>query len=244
MLPAMFDFIVGFFDWLASSLWGGRRRRRKAREDASLRARGVIAPATVVSATTYQGRSSDHGRQIKINYTVDVQPEHGPPFQAEFAHWSSRRGYTAVAGKLVGEAGTQIWVTYDPANPSEMMYEYSEEDRQRGAIEWSLDERRLAFNALAEPLEGLRTSGAPADAVIVLVDDLQLPYPRRESYAVRLHVDVTPPGQPTYRATIPALLATSAASKYSAGRAVFVRFDVSDPGRVVLDSARNRELPA
>lgn len=239
----MFDFIVGFFNWLASSLWGGRARRRKAREDASLRARGVIAPATVVSASTYQARSSDHGRQIKINYTVDVRPEHGAPFRTEFAHWSARRGYTAVAGKLVGEAGKQIWVTYDPENPTDMLYEYSEEDRQRGAIEWSIDERRLAFNALAEPLEPLRTSGAPADAVIVQVDDLQLPYPRRESFAARLHVDVTLQGQPTYRATIPALLSTSAASKYSAERAVFVRIDLDDPARVILDSTRNRDLP-
>lgn len=239
----MFDFIVGFFDWLASALWGGRRRRRKAREDASLRARGVIAPATVVSASTYQERSSDHGRQIKINYTVDVRPEHGPPFQAEFAHWSSRRGYTAVAGKLVGEAGKQIWVTYDPANPIDMLYEYSEEDRQRGAIEWNVDERRLAFNAIAEPLMALRESGSPADATIVQVDDLLLPYPKRESVAVRLHVDVTPPGANTYRATIPALIATSAGAKYSAERAVFVRCDPGDPQRVVLDSARNRDLP-
>lgn len=92
-------------------------------------------------------------------------------------------------------------------------------------------------------MEPLRTTGAPAEALIVLAEDLGLPYPRRKSTAMRLHVDVTPPGAATFRAAIPALITLTAMPKYATGRRVYVRFDPRDPERVVLDKERNATLP-
>ena len=236
--------ILGVADWAASSLWRGRKRRQFEQEDAALRARGITAPAVVVAAKHRGERSSDDGHEIRIRYTVDVHPPQAQPFRAEFDHWSQRRGYTAIMGEIQGEAGTHVWVTFDPADPSQMLYECTEAERVARAAEEQLEVGRGQFNAIAEPLEPLRTAGAPAEALIVLAEDLGLPYPRRQSTAMRLHVDVTPPGAATYRAAIPALITVTSLGKYSAGRRVYVRVDPRDPQRVVLDSERNRSLPA
>ncbi len=237
--PMLLDIV----DHVASSLWRGRANRKDARERDALRARGVLAPAVVVEATTRGGRSNVDGEFIKITYTVDVLPAGVEPFRARFVHWSERRGYTAVMGHLQGEVGRQIWVTYDPAAPEDMIFEYDEPERLRRLHEAELDARRAAFNAVAEPLEALKSTGVPAVAMIVHALDAQLPYPARACTVIELHLDVTPPDGPVYRAVVPALIGVGALAKYSAGRQVFVRFDPHAPLRVVLDTERNRDLP-
>lgn len=235
--------VLGIVDFVASTLWRGRANRKQQKKEAALRAKGVMAPATVVSAITRKKRSNVDGKFIHIAYTVDVQPEGAAPFRATFQHWSSRRGFTAIRGEIVGEAGKRIWVTYDPTNTADMIFEYDDSERESRLREADLDARRTVFNAEAEQLQLLKTSGSPAEATIVQVDDLDLPYPRRESTAFNLHLDVTPAGGQTYRAVAPALINVAALAKYSAGRRVFVMFDPNDPQRVVLDSERNRALP-
>lgn len=234
--------ILTITDFLASTLWRNRKNRKQAEYVAALRARGVLAPALVVSARTTERRSNVDGTFIRIDYTVDVHPNGRPPFRAEFEHWSDRRGFTAIMGELVGEAGKHIWVTFDPSNPADMIFEYEEAERVALAREADLDARRTVFNAAGQPLQSLRTEGVPATATIVQVDDLDLPYPRRQSTAVILHVDVVEPGLPPYRTTIPALIGVAALTKYAAGRHVHVRVDPRDRRRAVLDSERNRSL--
>ena len=125
-----------------------------------------------------------------------------------------------------------------------MIFEYEEKDR---VARWQAAEvaaRRAAFEAAAEPLEALRRRGAEAHALIVHVDDLQIPYPGRNGVAACFHVDVSTPGAATYRALIPAIVAVGSLPKYSTGRQVFVRVDPHDPQRVAFDSDRNRSLAA
>jgi hypothetical protein len=121
--------LLEIIDLIGSSLRRGRANRKQACTDADLRARGVLAPAVVVSASTRGGRSSVDGTFIKIRYTVDVYPQGMAPFRTEFAHMSERRSFTTVMGKIVGEAGRQIWVTFDPTNPADMVFEYDEQER-------------------------------------------------------------------------------------------------------------------
>jgi hypothetical protein len=237
------DMLLDIIDHVGSSLWRGRANRKQARKDADLRARGVLAPAVVVSATTHQSRESVDGKYIKIRYVADVYPQGGSPFRAEFTHWSDHHHYTAIMGEIVGEAGKQIWVTFDPSKPDDMMFEYDEEQRVRRWQEADLQARRSAFEAAAKPLEKLRDRGAEAHALIVHVEDLQIAYPGTNGMALQLHVDVTPPAGAPYRTVIPAIVSMASLSKYSVGRRVFVRFDPHDPQRVVFDSDRNRALP-
>ncbi|HAP75059.1 MAG TPA: hypothetical protein DCR14_03160 [Acidimicrobiaceae bacterium] len=236
-------FVFTIFDEIVGGLFAKRRRRNREQQVAEIRARGVTAPAVVVRATTHASRKSSDGHEIRVNYTVDVGAPNGQVFRAEFLHWEPRRSYTAVAGELQGDAGRHIWVTYDPAQPSDMIFEYDEAQRAVLTAEAELDARRSEFNRLAEPLGELRANGLPAEAAIVEAVDLQLPYPRRNSTAMTLHVDVKRSADPPYRATIPALIAVPALAKYSAGRRVFVLIDPSDPQRVVLDATRNASLP-
>jgi hypothetical protein len=237
--------VLGIINFFANTLWRNRANRKEERAKADLRARGVLAPARVVSAVKKSGRSNVDGTFIKIRYVLDVHPTNGAPFRAEFDHMSSRRGYTAIRGQIEGEAGKHVWVTYDPARPSDIIYEYDEQERVALMHEQQLNERRAAFVAAAEPLEPLRKSGAPGHGTIVQVDDLQLPFDQRGSSGMVLHVDVTPEsGVAPYRATIPALIADIARAKFSQGRPVYVRYDPQAPQRVVLDAERNRTLPS
>ena len=102
---------------------------------------------------------------------MDVHPPQAQPFRAEFDHWSQRRGYTAIMGEIQGEAGTHVWVTFDPADPSQMLYECTEAERVARATEEQLEAGRAQFNAIAEPLEPRCSTGAPAEALIVLAED-------------------------------------------------------------------------
>lgn len=237
------DMLLDIIDFVGSSLWRGRANRKQARRDGDLRARGVLAPAVVVSATTHTGRKSVDGEYIKITYVADVYPQGGQPFRSEFVHWSERRNYTAIMGEIVGEAGKQIWVTFDPSKPTDMMFECDEQQRVARWHAAELQARRDAFEAAAKPLEKLRDRGAEADAVIVHVEDLQIPYPGTNGMALQFHLDVTPNGGAPYRTVVPAIVATASLSKYSVGRQVYVRFDPQDPRRVVFDGQRNRALP-
>lgn len=235
--------MLGIIDFFVSTVVRGRANRKQARKEAALRKRGVLAPAVVVSAHTRAKRSSVDGEFIRIDYTVDVHPDGAEPFRAEFRHWSERRGYTAIRNEIVGEAGRHIWVTYDPDDPDDMIFEYHEEERVAIEREADLEFRRGQFNVLLESVAPLREHGVPAEATIVGVDDPDLPYPRLESTGLHLHVDVVGPGIGPRRVVMPALIGFVALDKYSAGRRVFVRVDPDDHDRVVLDSERNRLLP-
>lgn len=235
--------MLGVIDFFVSTVLRGRANHKQAKKDAALRAEGVLAPAIVVSASSHAKRSSVDGYFIRIDYVVDVYPDAADPFRAEFQHWSDRSGYTLVRNELVGEAGKHIWVTYHPDDPSRMLYEYTEEERLEREAEAELDERRRVFNESQWAIIDVREHGERATAVVVEAEDLQLPYPARNSRALMLHVDVMPAGAPVHRATIPVLLMVPNLPKYAAGRQVHVLFDRADPRRVMLDAERNRSLP-
>ena len=74
------------------------------------------------------------------------------------------------------------------------------------------------------------------------MDDLDLPYPLKQSRGMRLYFDVIPQNGEPFRSEGDALIAEIALEKYSAGTKVFVRYDPQNPERAVLDTERNKSL--
>jgi len=135
-------FFVGLVIWLISLLIGGRKDAKHQVDSEALRMRGVTAPAIIVSARKGMERNLYEKQELRIDYVVDVQPEGKPVFRQSFQHWSERRGFTVVFGQLAGEAGRKIWVTYDPGDPSQMIFEYYDEERQKIVERRELESRQ------------------------------------------------------------------------------------------------------
>jgi len=230
--------LVGVVIWLATSWLGLRKSAQKIMNNEDLRKRGMTAPAVIVSARKGLAQNT----RMRIDFIVDVQPEGKPSFRQSFQHWTERRGYSAVMNELTGEAGRKIWVTYDPNNPNEMIFEYYEEDHQKMLEKQELDARRLEFNKLTEGNEELKKRGQPAEAVITRVEDLELPYPAKKSRAMRIEFDVMPTTGAKFQSEGNFLIGDVAIEKYSVGKKVYVRFDPLNPKIAVLDSERNKSL--
>jgi hypothetical protein len=145
-------------------------------------------------------------------------------------------------GQLVGEAGKKIWVTYDPNDPSQMIFEHDDQEHEQIASEQELNERRAKFNKLTEGNEALKINGKQAEAIITGVDDLNLPYPLKKGRAMHLYFDVMPRDGSVFRAEGDVLIGDVALEKYSVGKTVYVRFDPNQPERAVLDSERNKSI--
>lgn len=233
---------LGFLGWIVSGMLDNKRQEKKRAEIEAFRQRGVMAPAIVISARDGMERNVHGRKERQIKYEVDVLPEGRASFRQAFDHWTEKRGFTAVMGQLVGEAGRRIWVTYDPNDPGRMLFEHYDEEHGKIVGEQELDARRMEFNKLTEGNDDLKRRGEQAEAVIVKVDDLNLPYPRKKSRAVHIHFDVMQRNGPAFRAEGDVLIADSALEKYSAGKTVYVRFDPQNPKWAILDSERNRSL--
>lgn len=234
--------LLSFIGWLISGSMDNKRMEKRSAENAALRKRGVTAPAIVLSARSTMERSLFGRKERRIDYEVNVQPAGQAPFKHSFQHWTERRGYTAVKGQLVGEAGKKIWITYDPNNPSQMIFEHDDQEHERIISEQELNERRAEFNKLTEGNDALKVRGEQAVAFITHVDDLNLPYPLKKSRAVHICFEVTPSVGTVFRAEGDVLIGESAFDKYSVGKKVFVRFDPQNTQWAVLDSERNRNL--
>jgi hypothetical protein len=234
--------IVGLAVWIVTSIIGRRKQAAQQTNHDDLRKRGVTAPAVIVSARKGMERTLYEKHELRIDYVVDVQPEGRPPFRQSFQYWSERRGFTAIAGELVGEAGRKIWVTYDPNNPSQMIFEHYDEEHQKIIEQQELETRRLEFNKLAQVNDEIRKVGEGADAVITRVDDLNLEYPLKGSRGMRLYFDVTPASGAVFQSETYALIASTALEKYSVGKKLYVKFDPNKPDRVALDTEKNKSI--
>jgi hypothetical protein len=231
-----------FISWLISNVVDNRMQEKREAQNNALRKRGVTALAVVVSARKGMARSPFGRKEIRIDYEVDVQPERGTPFRQSFQYWTERRGYTAIAGQLVGEQGRKIWVTYDPNDSSQMIFEHDDKEHEKIVKEKEVDARRAEFNKLTEGNEELKKNGEQAEAVITRVDDLNLPYPLKGSRAMHLWFDVTSKTGLVFQAEANVLIVEASLQKYSVGRKVYVRFDPRQQQRAVLDTERNKSI--
>lgn len=233
---------MGFLGWIVSGMLDNRRQEKKRAEIEALRQRGVLAPAVVISARDGMERNVHGRKERQIKYDVDVLPEGRASFRQAFDHWTEKRGYTAVMGQLAGEAGRKIWVTYDPNDPSQMIFEYYDEERGKIIEQQDLENRRREFNIRAEKNNDLKRRGEAAEAVIIGADDLNLPYPLKKSRAMHFRLDVIPQTGSGFRAEADALISDAALEKYSIGKRIYIRFDPLDPKKAILDSERNKSV--
>ena len=143
---------------------------------------------------------------------------------------------------MLTEHGRKIWVTYDPKDTSKAYLDHYDDDHESAMKEREVNGRRAAFNKRTEGNEDLKIRGEQAEAVITRVDDLDLPFPSKNSRAVHICFEVTPKAGFSFQAEGDVLIGETAIAKYSVGKKVFVRYDPQNPKWAVLDTERNRSI--
>jgi hypothetical protein len=202
---------------------------------------GIMAPGVVVAAKILKSWGGGKNRAPNshvLEYLVEITPENGSPFQAKINHEFDGGTYTSVFNEMISEHGRQVWVVYDPKDPTRAYLSHYNEKHEEGVLNY----RRGVFNTLTEGNEELKKTGVQAEAIITGIDDLNLPYPLKKGRAMHIYFDVMPRAGTVFRAEGNVLIGDAALEKYSVGKTVYVRFDPNQPERAVLDSERNRSI--
>ena len=207
---------------------------------------GMLAPAVIVSAkrvVSWGGRNRrDHSWHL-VDFEVDVFSEDIAPFRTRFRNEIYRPSFVRANNEeMLTENGRKIWVTYDPKDTSRAYLDHYDDDHESAMKEREVNGRRAAFNKMTEGNEDLKIRGEQAEAVITRVDDLDLPFPSKNSRAVHICFEVTQKAGFPFQAEGDVLIGETAIAKYSIGKKVFVRYDPQNPKWAVLDTERNRSI--
>lgn len=223
--------------WVISSIIDGRIRDQRAARKADLRKRGVTGPAVIVSARRNMFTLRPPGtasNERKLIFEVDVQPEERKSFRITFQDWIHEFNFTYVNMQRMDVVGRKIWVTYDPNNPSDMVFEYFDEDREKVLAANAWNERRASFQKLNKENQKLFKTGVEAPAIILEAEDLDLAHQFDKAKVMRLKLEVAPKLGSPYQAETQAMIAEASLEKYSPGKKVIVKYDPRDSTRVTL----------
>lgn len=198
----------------------------------------VIASAVVVAAKVLEVRGTKHSRTFTLEYEVDATLDNGSIIHAKIIDDYYGPSYEKIFDQMTSEHGRKLWVVFYPNDTTRMEIDHF------GEVDYEVrqDHRRFEFNKIMKQNEELKLRGESAEAIITRVDDLELPYPKRDSRAMNIFFDVTPSAGATFQAEGYSLIVTSAFEKYSVGKKVYVRFDPQNPKWAVLDTERNKSL--
>lgn len=228
----MLTTIVALLFWLQHQRRVFLRQQRKDLRNEIGRS-AVMAPAVVLSARNGIVKN----RRMWVTFTVEVQPEGRPAFQATFKDWVllQKRGFVSW-GERHEEVGQKIWVTYNVNDPTEMILEH-----------YDVDHRVLmgqkAFEKIYERNKIIRETGEEAEALILEAEDLDLhgrlekEFNLAKGHYMRYKVEVSPNSGAPYLAEFQSLIKPSSLPKFEVGKKCYVKFDPQDRSQVCLSRA-------
>lgn len=228
----MLTAIVALLFWLQHQRRVLLRQQRKDLRNEIGRS-AVMAPAVVLSARNGIVKN----RRMWVTFTVEVQPEGRPAFQATFKDWVllQKRGFVSW-GERHEEVGQKIWVTYNVNDPTEMILEH-----------YDVDHRVLmgqkAFEKIYERNKIIRETGEEAEALILEAEDLDLhgrlekEFNLAKGHYMRYKVEVFPKAGSPYFAEFQSLIKPSSLPKFEVGKKCYVKFDPQDRSQVCLSRA-------
>jgi hypothetical protein len=223
---------VIFFIWM-SKRNANQFKQQRQEQIVALRGSGITAPAVIVSAQNGVAMGPNNDQRLQVIFEVEVQPNGRPVFKTTFKDWleiSQYTGFVAGAGRPK-DVGRKIWVTYDPNDVTQMMFEYYDEDRKYKV-------GRPIFEQMERRNKGIRETGQEALAVVLEAEDLELANLIEKDHLqqtiMRLKLEITPQNQEAYKAETQALIANASLPKYAVGKKVYIKFNPQDRTQVVL----------
>jgi hypothetical protein len=219
-------------------IWMLKRNTQKFKQQrqeqiTALRKKGATAPAVIHSARNGVAQGPNNDQRLQVTFDVEVQPEGRSAFQTKFTDWLEISQYEAfrAGAERPKDVGRKIWVTYDPNDVTQMMFEYYDEARKYKV-------GRPIFEQMERRNKQIRESGQEVLAVILEAEDLELANLVEKDHLqqtiMRLKLEVSPSGEEAYQAETQALIANASLPRYAAGKKVYVKFNPQDRTQVAL----------
>ena len=229
--PLVVVVIVVMGGWIFYSKTVGAKNHRQKKQAGlkDLRKRGITAPATVISAKNGIVNSSSGERLMYMTLEVEVQPEGRSKFVTTFKDWLPVGRHFVSWGDRPEEVGKKIWVTYNPDDVVEMLFEHHDKDRK-----YYLG--YPAFAKLEKQNIVIRKTGEEATATILEVEDLELvhSYHKEMKSVLRLKLEVAPKSGELFHAEAQNTFMNAGLHKYTVGKKVTVKFNPQDKTQVAL----------
>ncbi|MBN8657751.1 MAG: hypothetical protein J0M11_18615 [Anaerolineae bacterium] len=217
--------------WILYSNTTGAKKYQQERLSKlkDLRNRGVTAPAVILSAKNGIVDTRRGDRLMHMTLEVEIQPEGGSTFKTTFKDWLPVGRPFVSWGDRPEEVGKKIWVTYNPNDVNEIMFEYHDKERK-----YMLG--YPAFAKLEKRNAEIEKTGEEAIATILETEDLELvhSYEKEMKTVMRVKLAVTPKTGEPFDAETQASFVNSALHKYAVGKKVIVKFNPQDRTQVAI----------
>lgn len=209
------------------------KQERQTNAD-ELRAKGITAPAVIISAKNGVVQGAKNNQRMLVTFEIEVQPEGRPAFKTTFKDLVPVGSSYSSWGDRPQDVGRKIWVTYDPNDITQIMFEYYDEKRK-----YMLG--RPAFDQLEKRNKIIRETGNEAVGVVLETEDLEITNMVEREHLqqtiMRLKLEIMPQNGQPYQAETQALFANASLHKYQNGKKVIVKFDPQDRTQVALIGA-------
>lgn len=216
--------------WIVySQMTGGKKyQTQRQTELKELRKRGITAPATILSAKNGIVKTQGE-RLMHMTLEVEVQPEGRSKIQTTFKDWLPVARPFVTWGDRPEEVGKKIWVTYNPNDITEIMFEYYDKNR-KFYLEYP------AFVKLNKRNDDIRRTGIEAIATILEIEDLDIVHSNeKEMRAVmRVKLEVTPKDGEPFQAETQNSFLKAGLHKYTVGTKLNVKYNPQDKSQVAL----------
>jgi hypothetical protein len=195
--------------------------------------RGVTAPARILSLRGLGHTQKLDGGPYKarVEYEVEVMPEGQPAFRSVLQHWLPMRDKHDTGWAIEEEQHKKIWVTYDPNNPSDIVYSHNETNHEQVLSVRQFVNKRNHFIDMEKEGIRIREMGVETLAVILEVEELgvETPEEKKEGRAFRLKLHVTPHNGTGFESETYAMVSLDTMHKLTVGKMVHVKFDALKP---------------
>ncbi len=232
--PIVVALVVLFAVWIIRSNKQSTQNYNRERQERAndLHKKGITAPAIIISAKNGIVQGSKNNQRMLRTFEVEVKPEGHSVFQTTFKDYVAVGNTYTTWGDRPEDVGKTIWVTYNPNDVTEIMFEYYDKDRK-----YILG--RPDFDKLEKRNKGIRETGEEALATILEVQDLELTNIVEREYLfqtiMRLKLEVIQNNGLHYQAEAQALFSNASMHKYTVGKKVYVKLNPLDKTQIALD---------
>lgn len=232
-LPIGLVVAVLFAIWIIkANARDNKKYKQETQERANqLRAKGITAPAVIISAKNGIVQGAKNNQRMLVTFEVEVQPEGRPAFQTTFKDLVPVGSSYSTWGDRPQDVGRKIWVTYDPNDITQIMFEYYDEKRK-----YMLG--RPAFDQMEKRNKSIRETGEEAVGTILETEDLEITNVIERDHLqqtiMRVKLEIVPQNGQPYKAETQALFVNASLPKYQKGKKVIVKFNPQDRTQVAL----------
>jgi hypothetical protein len=158
-------------------------------------------------------------------------PEGQPDFVSKFEYWLPLSWKNGTGEAVEEEYRRKIWVTYDPNDPSQIIYDHNDQNRAQILAVREVVKKRNHFIDMEKEAIRVRECGDESLAVVLELEELGVENEkeRKEGKAVRIKFKVTPQSGAEFESETFAMLALESIQKMTPGKKMYIRFDRQKP---------------